>query len=270
MNRLPSADDPDRPEPVEFPGAAETKAQMAHYLLQGNEQEAAAWVLAMPADVSWHTDRYSLQAERVSITWRGNRDVYDLFSSSSGPGPSHPQWALYYAVHRAGRAIANAHGAPFAHMGARLDVPRFTTEDQNALIDLALGRRIHNQAPGMPTVTAQMWNHLRFRSKTEVKIAEALERAGAAFWPNCRARVGGASHRRNIEADFLVLSKGRFGVLEIDGEPWHPAERRAEEQVRDRLWHRHGLRLVQHYDSKPCYERPDDVVADFLRLLEQD
>ena len=41
-----------------------------------------------------------------------------------------------------------------------------------------------------------LWNGLRFRSKSEVKIAEALDNAKVLYLPNCIARLG-TSHRAN-------------------------------------------------------------------------
>src|SRR5687767_14259452 len=101
---------------------------------------------------------------------------------------------------------------------------------------------INNQGVGWPA--ERRWERLRFRSAAEVRIAQALERASVGFLPNCRARVDSCELRYTIEPDFLVLSDGRWGVLEVDGEPWHPPERAAAEHERDRAFYRHGCALV--------------------------
>jgi hypothetical protein len=117
---------------------------------------------------------------------------------------------------------------------------------------------------------AYSWNGLYFRSKSEVKIAEALDKAGVMFLPNCRARLNGAGKERiTREADFLVCFNGCWGVLEVDGEAFHPAERSATEHERDRLMQKHGLRFIQRYPASQCYSRPDSVVKEFLELLKQ-
>ncbi|HYW18836.1 MAG TPA: pentapeptide repeat-containing protein [Nodularia sp. (in: cyanobacteria)] len=73
--------------------------------------------------------------------------------------------------------------------------------------------------------TIHTWENLRFRSKTEIKIAEALDRTGVLFVPNSLARLNTAKGRENKEADFLICYNGKWGVLEVDG-PFHTAERR--------------------------------------------
>jgi hypothetical protein len=120
----------------------------------------------------------------------------------------------------------------------------------------------HDQRPG-----AYEWQGFRFHSKTEIKIAEAFERAGVAFLPNCLARVGPLDSRCNREPDFLIIYRGSAAVLEVDGQPWHPPERAAQEHARDRLFRQHGV-AVERYDATECYRMPDQVVAEFLRLIE--
>jgi hypothetical protein len=67
------------------------------------------------------------------------------------------------------------------------------------------------------------WQNLSFSSVSEVKIAQALDRVGVLFFPNCRGRLTTTQGRRNRECDFLVCYEGIWGILEVDGEPYHPA-----------------------------------------------
>jgi len=55
--------------------------------------------------------------------------------------------------------------------------------------------------------------------------------------------------------------------LKVDGEPFHPPSRTVHDHTRDRLFKEHGIRVVEHFDASECFERPDDVVARFLKLL---
>jgi very-short-patch-repair endonuclease len=64
----------------------------------------------------------------------------------------------------------------------------------------------------------------------------------------------------------LVVWKGKLGVLEVDG-PWHEGKA-AEDHERDRLFRHHGIRVIERFDYERGYAMPDDVVAEFLRLLE--
>ena len=113
------------------------------------------------------------------------------------------------------------------------------------------------------------WNNLRFRSNAEVKIAEALDRAGVLYFPNSMARLNTPEGRKNKEPDFLICcetSKGfRWGILETDG-PHHTPQRRVEEQERERIFEHSGVR-VYRFDSKKCENQPDKIVREFLELL---
>jgi hypothetical protein len=116
----------------------------------------------------------------------------------------------------------------------------------------------------------RIWKNLRFRSESEVRIAAALDKiSGVMFLPNCKARVGRASKRLNREPDFLICYKGKWGILEVDGEPSHPPTRTTEDHERDRLFRLSGVQVVEHYDAAECFENPDKVVQQFLYLLSQ-
>ncbi|MBE9225687.1 hypothetical protein IQ264_09660 [Phormidium sp. LEGE 05292] len=111
------------------------------------------------------------------------------------------------------------------------------------------------------------WNNLRFRSKTEIKIAEALEERGILFFPNCKGRLGSLANRQNREPDFLICHNGKWGILYVDGQPYHPASRSAEEHEQDRLFHYHGIVWIQRFDAERCYNQSQKVVQEFLELL---
>ncbi|GAX34913.1 pentapeptide repeat-containing protein [Nodularia sp. NIES-3585] len=118
-----------------------------------------------------------------------------------------------------------------------------------------------------PNNKTHTWESLRFRSKTEIKIAEALDRAGTLFLPNCLARLNTPNGRANKEADLLICYNGKWGILEVDG-PHHTPERRVEEQERERIFKRQGIKVVERFDSSRCYENPDEVVQEFFKMLE--
>src|SRR5260221_503562 len=104
-------------------------------------------------------------------------------------------------------------------------------------------------------------------SASSFKIAEALDKANVLFLPNCKARLGIPSSRENREADFLICTDGKWGILEVDGEPFHPPSRTVYDHERDRLFRSHGIRVVEHYDATKCYNEPDTVVQEFLQML---
>ncbi len=111
------------------------------------------------------------------------------------------------------------------------------------------------------------WNHLRFRTVGEVRIAEALDAAGVLFLPNCRARLGEKNSRENREPDFLICYRGKWGILEIDGRS-HTPSRTVDDHDRDRLFKLHGIRVVEHFDDAECFENAKQVVAKFLCILD--
>ncbi|MDM3849349.1 MAG: pentapeptide repeat-containing protein [Aphanizomenon gracile PMC627.10] len=112
-----------------------------------------------------------------------------------------------------------------------------------------------------------IWQRLRFRSKTEIKIAEALDRTGVLFVPNSLARLTTSKGRENKEADFLICYNGKWGVLEVDG-PFHTAERRVEEQERERIFKKNGIKVVERFDAERCYNNPDEVVQEFFKMID--
>ena len=115
--------------------------------------------------------------------------------------------------------------------------------------------------------TIHTWERLRFRSKTEIKIAEALDRTGVLFVPNSLARLTTPKGRENKEADFLICYNGKWGVLEVDG-PYHTAERRVEEQERERIFKKNGIKVVERFDAQRCYNHPDEVVQEFFNMID--
>ncbi len=113
-----------------------------------------------------------------------------------------------------------------------------------------------------------MWQNLSFSSVSEVKIAQALDRVSVLFFPNCRGRLNTTEGRRNRECDFLICYEGIWGILEVDGEPFHPASRAAEDHKRDGFFLDHGV-WVHRFDSNECFNYPDNVVQRFLQRLKR-
>ncbi len=140
---------------------------------------------------------------------------------------------------------------------------------QTELLEIARGTGVHNQAVADTTAKVITWNGLRFRSESERRIAAALDHAGVLYLANCKARLGLPDARLNREPDFLVCHNGKWGMLEVDGEPFHPPSRTVQDHERDRLFKQHGIRAVEHFDATACYETPQAVVKKFLDILQQ-
>lgn len=110
------------------------------------------------------------------------------------------------------------------------------------------------------------WQNLHFRSVSEVKIAQALDRSGVLFFPNCLGRLSTTEGRKNLECDFLICYEGIWAILEVDGKPFHPPSRAAEDHKRDGFFLDHGV-WVHRFDSDECWKCPDGVVRRFLERL---
>ena len=108
------------------------------------------------------------------------------------------------------------------------------------------------------------WNDLCFRCEEEVKIAEALDRTSALFFPNSKARLTTPSGRQNQEPDFLIFHEGKWGILEIS----HPNTEKDE--TRDRQFASHGIHIIHYCDANRCREEADRIVQEFLDLLSQE
>jgi len=116
-------------------------------------------------------------------------------------------------------------------------------------------------------------DELRFRSHAEIAIYNELKRRNVLFFPNPAAVFGSATNPDMVqkrEPDFLICDNGKWGILEVNGEPYHSGPvTTAKDHERFRLFQRHGLFFTQAYDANPCRNDPAKVVGDFLKLLEK-
>lgn len=142
-----------------------------------------------------------------------------------------------------------------------------TQEDwREHLRKLATGEKVSNQGLSYnkrsPTI---VWERLNFRSQAEKKIAQVLDKAGVLYLPNCTARLGKPHHRHNKEPDFLICLEGKWGILEVDGKPFH--QEAARDHERDRQFRHYGITTIERFDGRICLEEPDTVVETFLSIL---
>ncbi|BAY09935.1 DUF559 domain-containing protein [Calothrix sp. NIES-2098] len=113
------------------------------------------------------------------------------------------------------------------------------------------------------------WKTMRFRSRTEIKVAQVLEKRGLMYLPNSLMRLG--RYHKSFEPDFLVCcptAKGfKWAILEIDGY-WHLPQKRAKEHERERLFEHSGVR-VHRFDAELCENEPEAVVSELIELMTQ-
>lgn len=236
-------------------------ASAARFLIDGAEEDAASVLLSCSLEYwesgdSWYEGDETHHALHVKLT--GPRAAYDILTQAAHPTTT--------AVHRALSAVL-PEKTYIKHLTAHVEHVAIDPNWREELLQIARGLGVHNQAAQGRAL--RVWNNLYFRSLSEIKIAAALDRAGAMFFPNCRGRLGPTTTRENREADFLVCQDGKWGILEVDGEPFHPPSRAAQDHDLDRAFRAQGVRLVERFEATRCYEHADEVVAKFLALLER-
>lgn len=239
-------------------------ASAVRFLIDGGDDQAASLLLACtlrvdPSGDTWWSGDEQQYAVHVYVT--GPRAAYDALAGAEDTAVGH-------AIRHAISAVLPPE-AYMKHFTAHAELVDIDPDWRQELLEIARGKGVRNQGTaGTPPVHApHVWHNLAFRSASEVKIAAALDGAGALFFPNAVARLSTPEGRRNREPDFLVCHEGKWGVLEVDGEPFHPASRASQDHERDRLFKAHGIRVVEHFDANECYQRPDTVVARFLSIL---
>jgi hypothetical protein len=229
-------------------------ASAVNFLKEGGETEAALLLLDCDATVS-ETKYDEYGRAFVFVYLIGPRRAYDAISDLENE--------VGQQVRRAFEAVLPEDEISVTIRAPLVEVDLDWREQSRKQARDETGM---NQAPFVPNPV--IWNNLRFHSATEARVARALERTGVMFFPNCLGRVG-TKNRRNRAPDFLVCSAGKWGILEVDGAPFHPATRASEDHERDRHFKEHGARVVERFDATRCYQDPDGVAADFLAILNQ-
>lgn len=120
--------------------------------------------------------------------------------------------------------------------------------------------------PGKPnSYRAIPWKGMVFHSKTELRVAKALDHAGIVFMPPAKLRLTLGKERQSREIDFMVFHQGRWGVLEVDG-PWHTETNDAS---RDELLRANGIVCIRRFDSDRAYHETAAIVDEFLAFMSE-
>jgi hypothetical protein len=113
--------------------------------------------------------------------------------------------------------------------------------------------------------TLYVYNEMKFASQSEIRIAQEFENRKVLFFPLAvavRAETG-SSYQDHREVDFLVCLNGTWGILEVS---YHP-DRFEKDAEKDSWFKKSGVLCVQHYTAERCYQRPGEVVSEFLEIL---
>jgi hypothetical protein len=242
-----------------LPSPDQVLASAARFLIDGREEQAADVLLSCSLELSarssgWHSGGQLVYETYVTVS--GPRSAYDILIEEYNP--------ISEAVVSAFRAVI-PHPYVFNEIIVRSQLVEIGPDWKPELLEIARGRDIHNQdADG---AHAKTWMNLRFGSESEVRVAKVLDQRGVLYFPNCKGRLNTPQGRANRKPDFLICYQGKWGILEVDGEWYHPPSRAAQDHDRDRLFQMHGVRLTQHYTAKDCFDAPHKVVDGFLKLL---
>jgi hypothetical protein len=237
----------------------------AKYLAEGGDHALAAAVLACTvADLRYGQSESFGGRERhpVTIELRGPRVACDLLGGDSYPEPGSTQ-----RLARDTFAALLPHDCWLDVLVVRIELVPADPPLRADLLELMHGKTVHNQA--VSARQSIIWQGLRFCSETERRVARALDAAGVLFLPNCMARLNGRGRDERVlrEPDFLICRSGRWGILEVDGEAFHPSA--AQDHDRDALFYHSGVKCIRHYSATRCYEDAPGVVEDFLIQLDK-
>lgn len=247
----------------ELPAPDQLLASAIKFLIEADDRDSASVLLACTAESVWENADGS--------NWNSTRA---MSVGLRGPAPSYKLLLDYYRTEEgsiarrvySGFEALRPFGWEMGEVTIRAELIELDEEWLAELTELARGKTVNNQAAAAKA--GHVYSGLRFQSKSELKIAEALDRAGVMYFPLCIARLNDGKNRVNREPDFLVCHGGKWGIIEVDGEPYHLPTRTVHDHDRDRLFKAHGVVVVEHFDSKPCYYTPNAVVKQFLGILE--
>jgi hypothetical protein len=111
-------------------------------------------------------------------------------------------------------------------------------------------------------------NGAKYRSNAEIRIAKELEKKEVIFFPGNLAKIQIESGKFvQKEPDFLVLYKGKWGMLEIDG-PFHSGKA-AQDHSSDRFFKIHGLKVIERFPEEDVMEDAPQIIEKFLSLIEK-
>jgi hypothetical protein len=157
-------------------------ASAVRFLIDGQQEDAASVLLACElvwweSGDTWMSGDEQLIAVHVSLT--GPRTTYDILV-----GKDHP---IAKAIRKAIEAVL-PENYYVKHLTVRAEIIDIDPCWREELLEIARGKGVHNQA--LEAAPARIWKNLRFRSESEVRVAQALDRAAVLFFPNCRSRLG--------------------------------------------------------------------------------
>jgi hypothetical protein len=137
-------------------------------------------------------------------------------------------------------------------------ITQFKGSNQGLISELAAARE------GRPIHT---WNELKYATKSEISIAQELEKRQILFFPLAVAvrHETGQKWKDHREVDFLICHNGAWGILEV---AFHP-DRYEKDREKAHWFKKSGILCIEHYTAERCYKEAPKVVDEFLGILKQ-
>src|SRR2546425_6880849 len=192
-------------EPPECSFDEKIHASAVQFLIQEDEKDAAIALLACTFELNEVESQWEYTGYNALL--RGPRWVYEIIRDENHPTSQ--------TVLKALNAVM-PWDSTVKGVLIRANLIDVEPDWKAQMLDIALGKEVHNQGITINNRATLIWQNLRFRSESEKRIAEALDRVGVLFIPNCLARLTTAEGRKNKEPDFVVCHQGRWGILEVD------------------------------------------------------
>lgn len=208
---------------------------------------------------------------------------YDAYGLSIDLPPSafpliHGNTAFREALVKTLKAVARGHitdqnGSDLPDLAIEFRMKLIDAEEgwKSVARDLIVNYKDANQALVSEKVfkregrTLYVYNEMKFASQSEIRIAQEFENRKVLFFPlslAVRAETG-SSYQDHREVDFLVCLDGTWGILEVS---YHP-DRFEKDAEKDSWFKKSGILCVQHYTAERSYQRPSEVVTEFLEIL---
>lgn len=241
-------------------------------LVTRGEHYASAVLSSCRLAWSWSGETWMSGARTckgVDVTLSGPPAVYELLRKIKGlegrrlGGESGTAAAIRDALQTAVEAVL-ANSYLDSILRKMETAPPFEGWREEYLADIRGDKAPGNQAVVASDAPAFARNGLHLRSKTEMALAQEFSRKNVLYFP-LPAAVCGEEKR---EPDFLVCNQqGKWGILEVHGDEFHPPQTAAREHERGRWFKERGVKLFEVYDARECYHHPDSIVDKFLKLL---
>jgi very-short-patch-repair endonuclease len=140
---------------------------------------------------------------------------------------------------------------------------------------LVIGTKNKEESHSSKTYTEGLkeWGGMYFRSESEIRVAEELDKQGLMFFANLRGRVNNVTaplsknqSTGRLELDFLVFKNGQCLSLEVDGSHHEKSDQKLRDYARDRLLLKEQINTVR-FTANECYEYPELVVQEIISFF---